>query len=135
MNMLEIPQGAGSGFLWDDKGELRLCPVGCLQGQAGGRGGGVVAGPSGLWLPVWGGCRAKQDGRGGGVAVLRQAHDKSELRLWPVGFLQGRAGCGCLCGWLQGPAGGRGGGVAVLKQARGAERRGLCALGSDVGRW
>lgn len=21
MNMLEIPQGAGSGFLWDDKGE------------------------------------------------------------------------------------------------------------------
>lgn len=22
MNMLEIPQGAGSGFLWDDKGEL-----------------------------------------------------------------------------------------------------------------
>jgi hypothetical protein len=23
MNMLEIPQGAGSGFLWDDKGEPR----------------------------------------------------------------------------------------------------------------
>lgn len=23
MNMLEIPQGAGSGFLWDDKGKCR----------------------------------------------------------------------------------------------------------------
>jgi hypothetical protein len=24
MNMLEIPQGAGSGFLWDDKGKCSI---------------------------------------------------------------------------------------------------------------
>lgn len=54
MNMLEIPQGAGSGFLWDDKGELRLWPVGYLQGQAGcGCLCGVVAGPN-EWAGRWG---------------------------------------------------------------------------------
>ena len=33
MNMLEIPQGAGSGFIWDDKGVLRpnAFPFGRLQ--------------------------------------------------------------------------------------------------------